>query len=61
MNSDLSKEDQDGYVVEALESFETDAKRSFGGPEEDKIIAVGGRRFSDSTLGVRRGYMKLKG
>jgi len=55
------EEDREDFVADALKSFETDAKRSFGGPEEDKTVAVGGVRFSNVQLGVRRGHMTLKG
>ncbi|KDQ12466.1 hypothetical protein BOTBODRAFT_34434 [Botryobasidium botryosum FD-172 SS1] len=49
------------YITDALESFETDAKRTFKSATEDKIINVGGRKFTNAQLGVRRGAMTMKG
>ncbi|KDQ12467.1 hypothetical protein BOTBODRAFT_176407 [Botryobasidium botryosum FD-172 SS1] len=57
----LDQETITEYTTEALESFESDAKRTFRHEEEDKIINVGGRRFTSTELNVRRGSMTMKG
>jgi len=60
-NTGLDEETTSEYTTEALESFEFDAKRTFKHTSEDKIISVGGRRFTNTELNVRRGSMVLKG
>ena len=49
------------YVAAAIESFEVDAKRTFKNTIDNKIISVGGRRFTDEDLNVRRGSMTMLG
>ncbi|KDQ17031.1 hypothetical protein BOTBODRAFT_53653 [Botryobasidium botryosum FD-172 SS1] len=57
----LDEESIAGYVDDALESFACEAMRSFEHDSEDKRISVGGRRFTNAQLNVRRGSLILKG
>ncbi|KDQ12473.1 hypothetical protein BOTBODRAFT_176413 [Botryobasidium botryosum FD-172 SS1] len=57
----LDPEDVEAYVEEAIECFENDVKKSFQDPTKDCLIKVGDRKFNDDKLGVRKGYMTLKG
>ncbi|KDQ12464.1 hypothetical protein BOTBODRAFT_34432 [Botryobasidium botryosum FD-172 SS1] len=59
--SDLDEETAAEYISEALESFETDAKKSFRDASEEKTLSVGGRKFTSAELNVRRGSMALRG
>jgi len=61
VNVGLDEETISEYTIEALESFEADAKRSFRNRFEDKVINVGGRKFTNPELNMRRGFMTLKG
>jgi hypothetical protein len=54
--------DLDELVQEAVESFETEAKRSFEGSHQTEMfIKVGGPRFTERSIGVRRGILELSG
>lgn len=57
----LDEETVVDYTKEALESFETDAKRTFRNASENKLVNVGGRKFTNPDINVRRGAMTLKG
>jgi len=57
----LDKETIAEYTEEAIESFEIEAKRTFKSETEDKLVNVGGRKFTNTQLNVRRGTMTLKG
>jgi hypothetical protein len=55
----LDDDDVKEYTAEAIESFESE-KKHFEGPHQDDIgISVGGHRFSDKSIGVRRGLMNM--
>ena len=49
------------YIDQALKSFELEAKKSFMGVEDESIVKVGGSRFTERSLGIRRGNMMLQG
>lgn len=58
----LDQVDVKAYCQEAIDSFETEAKRDFEGPDQTDIkIKVGGHRLTNSQMGVRRGIMTLSG
>lgn len=57
----LDKDTIAEYVLEAMESFEQEAKRTFDNGNADKLVNVGGRKFTNAQLGVRRGTMTIKG
>ncbi|KDQ13831.1 hypothetical protein BOTBODRAFT_188297 [Botryobasidium botryosum FD-172 SS1] len=57
----LDPDDVEAYIEEAMECFENDIKKSFRDPSKDYPIKVGDRKFNDKKLGVRKGYMTLKG
>jgi hypothetical protein len=55
----LSAEESEDYLQDALESFETGTKRVFDGSDhQDLSIQIGGRRFVNRSIGVRRGIME---
>jgi hypothetical protein len=58
----LKGSDLEEYTQEAVESFEWEAKKAFDGPAgKDMTIEVGGRNFTDKSIGVHRGTMNLTG
>ncbi|KDQ12450.1 hypothetical protein BOTBODRAFT_34427 [Botryobasidium botryosum FD-172 SS1] len=57
----LGDEAASEFTSAAMESFEASAKRRFEDPAEDKIISVGGRKFTNAKLSVRRGSMTVAG
>ena len=60
-NVGLDAETVKEYVAIAIESFEVDAKRTFKNTTDSKVISVGGRRFTNADLNVRRGSMTMLG
>ncbi|KDQ12455.1 hypothetical protein BOTBODRAFT_134607 [Botryobasidium botryosum FD-172 SS1] len=57
----LDEETVSEFVAAAMDSFEMETKRRFKDPAETKIISVGGRKFSNTDLNVRRGAMTIQG
>ncbi|KDQ18318.1 hypothetical protein BOTBODRAFT_28735 [Botryobasidium botryosum FD-172 SS1] len=57
----LDEETVSEFVAAAMDSFEMETKRRFKDPGETKIISVGGRKFSNMDLNVRRGAMTMNG
>ncbi|KDQ12481.1 hypothetical protein BOTBODRAFT_161662 [Botryobasidium botryosum FD-172 SS1] len=54
-------DDPETYVKEAVRSFEEEAKKSFRDASSDQRISVGGRKFTNEELKVRKGTMTLPG
>lgn len=61
LDAGTDAEDVKAYVEEALESFEAEGKKAFEGPDGEELCArVGGHKFNDSKLGVRRGVLAVE-
>lgn len=59
-SGELEAEDLRIYTQEAVESFELEAKKGFEGPHQpDVSIKVGGHRFTERAIGVRRGILTV--
>lgn len=57
----FDKEDLAAYTQEAVDSFESEGKRAFEGPDQDDVsIKVGGHRFTDKSINVRRGILSIE-
>jgi len=57
----MPSEDMEEAIESGLESFEKEAKRAFASSSDKKLIKVGGQRFTNKTLNVHRGNLKLDG
>jgi hypothetical protein len=58
----LSGSELRAHVREAVESFRDGGKKAFEDPSRDDVaIEVGGYKFTNASIGVRRGTMMLDG
>ncbi|KDQ09315.1 hypothetical protein BOTBODRAFT_37228 [Botryobasidium botryosum FD-172 SS1] len=57
----LTDDEIESYVADALLSFEYDAKKAFKDTAEERDISIGGSRFTDRRIGVRRGSLSISG
>jgi hypothetical protein len=60
MGSGMDKDEADILIREAVKSFEAEGKKTFEGIDQDDItVEVGGFRFTDRALGIRRGMVSV--
>jgi hypothetical protein len=57
----LEGEDLKEHLSDAVASFESETKKSFKDSKGEKSIKVGGYKFNNAKLGIKRGKMVLSG
>lgn len=60
LSAGLKQDDVDEYTREGIESFESEVKKAFeGAHEEDVSLQVGWHKFTEKSIGVKRGILTI--
>jgi hypothetical protein len=60
-DGNINPDEVDEYLKTAVDKFITEVKPSFENNSGDHLIAVADRHYSNSIIGIERGYMTLTG